>query len=609
MAQSNNQVIVPTNSKRREKVQSTEGSVNGATRRNKEKKARAKERRLSEVTERCLKSKPPQVKVDTFASDRWKALMEGPDGKLWQNAKGVVLGLNVDGKEWRQPVYPDMEPEKFLESILELVTDPKMIQVEQRFALKFGPFKALAFEKWVDKIWSLWMKTEWNPHEETLAWAKKEVYKDLKETLTSMGLDRIPALSMEEAYEKTTKSRNSGWPYCTSKWSQKQELVDYYYDNAVKLIDGEDTLSGTPHILFKRTAADGEVSKMRAVQSPPKHDAIAAKVLTDGFVRVFKENPTYVGFRGGENVSPHLGQIMKYDLLVESDFSGFDQRCQEIMPHVFDVIAALIPQRYLSYLWIVLKYYQNSELLTPIGLVSGKDGKINGLLSGDGWTSVIGTLANAIAVKYTMRRMGITDYAHLAFGDDIAIGCNEFDIAAFEGYMKELGMDANRAKQHVEDGPSAQFSFLGYYHNREDWQSNIGRFPMCRLAAGLFYKEHNMTPQTVKDETDLSEEELEKLKLAPEIIDMIAICSKLNNTRGHDDFESFVSFIREGSPHKLDTEIIAPFEKLREAIRNGRKTRNMGLNKQPVVRYLRHLEGRYEKLDLTATYDQADSQD
>lgn len=565
-------------------------------------KKKAKERKRSALTDQILAQLgDAPIEVDTFSSDRWESLRAGPEGKYWEAAKGIVLGL-VKGNdtELRQPVYPDMSPEEFIEKMKSLVTDPDMYEFEMNFATKFGPFRSLPFIEWYTKVTDLWMTTSWNPDEKALELAKYQVVQVLKDTLQRMGLETIPALNVEEALEKVTKGRNSGFPFCSSKWHKDPEMLDYYVTKAEMLIQGVDTLKGTPHILFKRVQPNGNTPKMRAVECPPKHDSIAAKCLTDGFVKVFKETQIFSGFNGGENVYKHIAPLMKHDILVESDFSGFDQRCQEIMPHVFEVVSQLVPKRFYPYLRIVLEYYQHAELLTPIGFVRGKGDKVNGLCSGDGWTSVIGTLANAIAVKYTMIRMGESDYDHLAFGDDIAIGCANFDVREFEKYMSELGMDCNRTKQRVTSGANANFSFLGYYHFRQSWlyDGNRGKFPICRLAPGLFYREFVANPTSLENE-GVEGEELEAIKADPKLIDMVAIVTKLQNAKDHDDFEALVEFIREGSPHKLDTEKIIDVEKLREHIRNGRKTRSSSFVNSLVIAYLRHLEGRPPILDLT----------
>lgn len=566
---------------------------------------RQKQRQLSKVAQQV--QVPPHIQVESFNSPAWKARMEGAHGKAWEKAKGIVLSLNSEGVELRQPTFENWSPEEFIEAIKSLNTDPKMAPIEEKFASKFGSYKALPYTKWANKVHELWMHVEWEPEMATLNRAVDHVVSELKDALAEMDLEFIQPLSIEEALQKTPKDGNSGWPFFTSKWHLNEESLKWYTENAEKLIQGVNTLKGCPHILFKRTQPNGESPKMRPVECPPKHDAIAAKVLTDGFINLFKRMKPYSGFNGGENVWQYIDHMMEYDCLVESDFSGFDQRCQNILPYVFKVIALVTPKRFRPYLSFVLDYYQHAELITPIGILSSNQ-KINGLMSGEGWTSVIGTLTNSIAVTYTMMRMGKEpgSYDRLTFGDDIAIATDTFDVDKFEKYMLELGMDCNRSKQNVSYGESAYFSFLGYYHFKDDHkQGNRGKFPMCRLAPGLYYKEFQMSPSTLLKH-GLDEETVATLRKTPEAIDMVAIAAKLNNCKDNDDFEDLVKLVRENSPHRLDTDYIMPFEEVRLAVKNGRKSRNMGLANSDVVQLLYRLEveeGRHVSIPTSFDYD------
>lgn len=565
-------------------------------------RARQRARALSKVAQQV--EVPSHIHVEAFNSDEWKAKMEGPYGTAWEKAKGIVLSLNAEGVELRQPTFDGWSPDEFITAMRNLNTDPKMEKIEDKFAAKFGSYKALPYKEWANKVHELWMHVEWQPDYPTLNRAVDYVVSELKEALAKTDLSFIQPLTVLEALEKTPKDGNSGWPFFTSKWHLNEEALAWYTNQAYKLIGGVNTLKGCPHILFKRTQPNGSVPKMRPVECPPKHDAIAAKVLTDGFINLFKTMKPYAGFNGGENVWQYIDHMMGYKYLIESDFSGFDQRCQNILPYVFKVIALVCEPRFRPYLSFVLDYYQHAELITPIGILSSSQ-KINGLMSGEGWTSVIGTITNSIAVVYTMMRMGQEpgSYERLTFGDDIAIAADEFNVDLFEKYMLELGMDCNRSKQNVSSGPEAYFSFLGYYHFRDDHaKGNRGKFPICRLAPGLYYKEFQMSPSTLTKH-GLDEETVRNLRETPEAIDMVAIAAKLNNCKDNDDFESLVKLVRENSPRRLDTDYIMPFEAVRLAVKNGRKSRNMGLANSEVVQLLYRLEieeGRHVSNDTQA---------
>lgn len=558
----------------------------------KRQRAAQKARQLSEIAKQC--PVPDHISLLSYSSNEWQDLVEMDPS--YKQAKGEASKLKEEGQEIRMPTFDGIDPDVVADHILSLCSDQRMYEFELKFRKKFGSYKALSFEKWANKVYDLWMEPGWKPHTPTLEWAKKEVTRELREACLEMfGSPVITPLDLEEAFQKVPKGRNSGYPFYSNKWHLVDEMHSWYMDHASRLVSGEDVLRGTPHMLYKRVQPNGEVPKMRAVECPAKSDAIAAKCFTDRLVSLFKNMHQYCGFNGGERVYRYLGKMMEMEFLIESDFSSFDQRCQGIMPHVFWVVSQMVPSKYHPYLSNTLNFYQNSSLVTPIGILSGKNGKKNGLMSGDGWTSVIGTLANAVSVKYALKRMeselGTIEYKNLAYGDDIAIAASKFSPDMFEHYMSELGMDCNRSKQNLSYGDQAFFSFLGYYHFRDLWHDgNKGIFPMSRLSPGLYYREYYASPSTLQRELVLTEEEMGKLKANPEIIEMVAIVSKLNNCSQHKDFRKLVSYVREHSPNRLDTEMIAPLSKLKEAMKTGRKSRSTRLEYTPVMSLLYELE-------------------
>lgn len=578
----------------------TDGKTSRSKNQKKEdKKKAAKENDRAE--RRSAMEIPAHIKILSYQSSDWSDLMaQSQDVEIipgwsladaYKKGRGESYHLWSEGVELRQDTFHDYSPEDFIQAIVDLNSDELMEPIERKFAQKFGSYKATSFDAWHDKLWTYWDEVSFNPDSSILAQAVSETVEELKTALVQLtGSDIIEPLPVEEGIKRVTKGRNSGWPFFTSKWATDSAKLEYYIHNAKLLLSGTDTLSGTPHMLYKRVQPNGlnQPPKMRAVQCPPKHDAIAAKCLTDRFIDVFKACPPYYGFNGGENVYKVLQPYMEYDILVESDFSSFDQKVIGLMPYVFQVIRKLIPKAYWRYLQIVFDYYRHAKVLTPIGLVSSD--RPNGLCSGDGWTSVIGTLANSIATKYTMRRMGVCDYMRLSFGDDIAIATDHFDVDAFERYMAELGMDCNKSKQNASTGPDAYFSFLGYYHFRSRWlNGNQGMFPMTRIATGLYYKEY-FTQLESLEEAGLSDATLELLRQSPKGIELMGIAAKLNNCRNNDDFVALVDFTRQNCPNGLSTEYLMPLEELKSHIRNGRNTRSLGLADMPVIRCLYMLE-------------------
>lgn len=538
---------------------------------------------------------PGHINRIDYDSPEWEEIATSKEGEFWKRGHNLVKGYWTGQEEsLRQPAFVDKDPETVISEILALNTDPVMQAIEEKFADSFGGYAARPYEEWAQNVHASWQTTTWCPDRDLLDKAKNQVVAELRSTMEEIGWDFINPLPLHEGYEKTTKGRNSGYPYFTSKWAADPVQSSFYYYQAKRLLAGEDVLKGTPHILFKRVQPKGlNVVKMRPVMCPPKTDAIAGKCFTDQFVKLFKLTRPYYGFNGGDSVYKVLDKMMEKEHLIESDFSSFDARCQMLMVEVWDVIKRLVHPDYHSYLAIVLDYYQNSILITPEGILSGKDGKLNGLNSGDAWTSVVGTLANSIATIYTMEAMKIKNYERLTFGDDIALATDEpFNSLQFERRMSELGMDCNRAKQSVTSGEEAFFSFLGWYHFRKEWkEGNQGKFPMCRIASGLYYREFYIDYDGLMNSGELSPDEKELLKQAnKKCIDLIAFSSKLNQCRNNRDFPALVAYFRDNEPNKMATDIFAPYEKLQTQLRNGRRTRNLGLLASPVVQELYNLE-------------------
>lgn len=533
---------------------------------------------------------PNTIKTTSFDSLEWKTLAEGPEGEYWIKARGtvqeLVRGGDVDNP-LRTTAFENLTPESVRDLFFSLVTDEQMLDIETKFYSKFGPMVAVDYDKWAHKVHSLWKTTTWNPDTGLLAESAKEVTAEIAEALTKLtGVNKINPLQLEEAYDKVTKNKNSGWPFFTKKWSDDPVMIAYYKEKADLLLKGVDTLTGCPHILFKRTQADGLVNtpKMRAVECPPKHDAIASKALTDKFIDVFKTMTTYFGFNGGENVWKTLEPFMGYRYLVEGDFSSFDQNCQELMGTVFETLKPLIPNEYHQYMEVTQRYYQNSKLVTPEGIIEGVNGKINGLNSGDGWTSVIGTIANAIAVKYAMKRMKVDNYLNLAFGDDIAIAAESFDVSVFENSMTELGMECNQSKQNCSEGSEAYFSFLGYYHFRNKWSGgNKGVFPIMRVATGLYYKERWALP--------IHGSELEKAGTTSTAVRLMGYAMQLNVCKEHINFPQLVEMFRNHEPERMAVDKILSAKAFEMAMRTHRISRDSSIENSAVIKVLMNLEG------------------
>lgn len=519
----------------------------------------------------------------------------------YEKARGMVMALWSNESPNRQNTFIGKGAAEVRDAFMAVCTMPEMMDVEQRFYEKFGSYAAVSYEEWANKVHNLFPKTNtFNPNSEALTKSIAKVRSGLIEGLNNIGYESLVPLSISNAMHATTKGKNSGFPYFSKKWSKTdaegkllqsaahakekspEEMWEYYTTMSQSLINGIDVLQGTPYILFKRVAPNGlDTPKMRAVECPAKTEAIAAKAFTDVLTDAMQTIPEYYGLNGVDRVHEVIGEFFKREFTVEGDFSSFDNSCGPMMKYVFDLLRDITDHEYDAYFNIVEAFYKHPTIITPMGLMSSNCPA--GLMSGSGWTSIIGTLVNSIAVHYTMEMMGVDDYANLAFGDDIALNCNYFDEEEFERHMRDLNLLCNKEKQAVSTGLNARVSFLGSFFFKAKPELK-GVFPIMRCAPGLYYSEKFSDVSEACGELNVDEEEFKGIsKLG---VNMLGLVKKMDNCRNHADFEKFVKLVVDNEPSNLDTSMIMPFEKLEIAFRAGRTSRGSKLAESDIMQLL-----------------------
>lgn len=531
-------------------------------------KAAQKRRRKAEARHNALagalSSMPEHIKLVDMQGVAWQRLVESSDA--YKKARGIVSSLVRENRNTiKYKFHEDLDDDQLRDKFLELCVDDRMRDVEEKFASKFGAYWQPDFSTWAPKVWELYKHTTWNP-DGALNLAVMNVTSRLRKAAFALnGSNTLAPLSIEDAYRKVTKGRNSGYPYFDSKWASNPEMLEYYIDEANKLLNGEPNLIKKPFILFKRIQVNGQTPKMRPIQGAPKEDAIASKCFTDPMVDLFKSMTQFCGFNGGVRVGHYAKELMETrDWWLSADFSAFDANAQHLVSHAFSVLKALFPKdvRTQMYLDNTLEAYQHVKLITPLGLIYSD--KVNGVASGCGFTSVIGTLCNAIATEYWAIRTG-HDPIVLSFGDDIVIGTNaKVDLDEFSSVMAEVGMECNQEKQEQSQD---RFNFLGYYHFRGG--SKDGIFPIMRLAPGFRYREAYFNLETLGG-------------CEPDQALALAIACRLDVLNTHPQFQEVVDFAKSGCPY-LTEENLIPMLKYRDELRVHRTTRGSDF---PVVRAL-----------------------
>lgn len=540
----------------------------------------------------------------------------------WQRAKGIQDGkLYQSGSQPRTPLFAEYSPEEVLDIAKAKLTDDRMTTIEAKFATKYGDFIKQPFEEWAENLHPFFEDFVTEPsskhHHPTLMEAIKMVLSKLMDAVDEQtGEWWLKPLSIEDALQKVPSDGNSGYPFFTSKWSQQDDMVNYYVEQAKRLVEGSDELIGTPHILWTRIQNDGAKSKIRPVECPAKSEAIAARSFSDPLINILKTIPQFCGFNGGDNVYRYLDGILDKEFLYSLDYSKFDAHCQFLMPYILKMISVLYGAEYQEYFRNIEEFYTKVILITPAGIL--KSNVINGLMSGEGWTSIIGTLANAISIQYVLLRYAQLDEENkdeimsskiLSFGDDIAMGSNyDFNSSLLEELMAEVGMVANQSKQEKTSGHDAYFSFLGYYYFKSDYiagvePSKLPVFPFTRLLPGMVFQEQTIHWTMLLSEVDKLEK---KGKITEEVASQLranikgdetishrmATVMRLNNMRNHKNFIEIVDWVRNNTPGGLNSDDILAHECLVSMFRGQRRSRNFGLAKSAIMQALWYLEGK-----------------
>lgn len=192
----------------------------------------------NQINENSLNNLPltKEVEVITWDSLTMKELIE--TDASYKQAKGIVYQLINGSEEIRQKTFIEkgslMAESDIKKRVLSLITDERMLPIEEKFMSKVGNFKTKPFKDWYGNVLKLWQKVDFNPDVSTLNKAVDKIKQQLSELIVELQSaegnpmpEGLVPLSLEEAYEKVTKSRHSGYPFYTNKWSQNDEMVSY----------------------------------------------------------------------------------------------------------------------------------------------------------------------------------------------------------------------------------------------------------------------------------------------------------------------------------------------------------------------------------------------
>jgi hypothetical protein len=424
----------------------------------------------------------------------------------------------------------------------------------------------------------------------------------------------LKPLSIEDAYSLIPKSTSSGYPYFMKGWNECESAKEHYINNAYAYWEGKFDLMDEPYILLKRTQNKGNIPKMRPIECPSKTESIVGKCFTHPLLAVFKHIPEFYGFNGGENVWKVLEEleVENYHHWSEMDFSRYDATTVTFLESLIAVGEAIFPRNKAQWRGLVL-YAFFGGLLTPEGYIEPTK---HGLFSGSSLTSVFGTMTNFMATRYAILRYSKVHKVRiisvgyskkkkpniicLCYGDDSAIITDgTVDPNKLPKFIRETGLDINEDKCLFTEGPSAEFSFLGYvYHKSKvidhgfSWEL-VPTMPMMRMAPGFIWTEYSLSNDYVEDMikkaelAEWSEEEVSHLKSeGKQILEIQAFVSKFNQLTNHIGFKAMVELIDRNSSYPLDVGKLIDVDRMSEIARGHRVSRKLGMFKQAAVLYL-----------------------
>jgi hypothetical protein len=211
------------------------------------------------------------------------------------------------------------------------------------------------------------------------------------------------------------------------------------------------------------------------------------------FARLARRRPFSFGLRNVEKAAIVEEFKSRFKFVYSLDFSGFDSSVPaRIIDDAFGIARTHLELSDAdSDLWDRYKSdFIHSRIITPDGDVFQVH---KGIPSGSAFTTIIGSLANLIALNYILiRTMGRTlgkDRVQIQ-GDDAIIGLNtEVPLAEMSAVAAELGFTLSVEKSHVtgsDQGEGTPVHYLGY-----SWEHGRPHKPIKDVVASLVLTERH----------------------------------------------------------------------------------------------------------------------
>jgi hypothetical protein len=258
---------------------------------------------------------------------------------------------------------------------------------------------------------------------------------------------KIQPLSLEEAQRRSPKGTSSGLPW----WSTDETVLPDYLKRARQIKQSQNAEEFYPFVSGRRTtnAGYGEVSKQRLLWIVDKAEVPLGKSVADPVLEHLNQLSHFAAWREPSIIDAAVTRLLYNGFNTYSiDFSAFDASVNSYL--IAQAFKLLIDWTGAQYLEVVMDHFVSGALLTPDGLIEGRDG---GVPSGSSLTNMIDTLVQAVVWHYVALVLGVTLVDWMVLGDDAVVQFQpDPGIVELESVMDDLGLKINPDKMMIGKG-------------------------------------------------------------------------------------------------------------------------------------------------------------
>jgi len=233
--------------------------------------------------------------------------------------------------------------------------------------------------------------------------------------------------------------------------------------------------------------------KVRAVWCYPMTMVMGEVSMGYQLLQAYKKGGTPIayGYELGRGGFARLSQDVAFGKSYCLDFKKFDKTIANRFTDIaFNILAENIDfgayhgygvpdAQEISRMWAhIVEYFKNTTVLTPDGELWLKSG---GIPSGSYFTSLVGSIVNALVLNYTWIKLcGKPPHYLRVFGDDSVI-CHRgtLDMCDLVSCCSEMGLTVNAEKSTITNG-AAGIKFLGFeirglrpYKPLSEWMQSL----------------------------------------------------------------------------------------------------------------------------------------